>query len=456
MAGVTSEKTRVLIVGAGPTGLAAARRLEQKGCGDWLIVERAAEPGGLSASFRDAAGFTWDLGGHVIHSHYPEFAEFVSATTGGKLLEHQRRAFIRAAGRWVPYPFQNNLHHLPEDVREECLEGMFEAREASAGITSPPATFGEWVDRSFGRGVAEHFMRPYNRKIWCRELGELSAAWVGDRVSLPDLDRLAADGRAGRDDASFGPNSTFTFPKSGGTGELWRRAAEALPAGRIRYSAAAEAPDFDARECRLAGGGKIAYESLVWTAPLTELAGDVLSGRLEHTSVEVLGLGLAGSPPPAAADTCWAYFPDPAAPFYRVTVFSNYSPENVPRPGETWSLMLEVARRPNWPCRIEELWPRVMKAVHAAGLAPEEAGVLSRWHRTLPHAYPVPTPGRDEALAEVLTGLEQRGVYPRGRFGAWRYEVGNMDHCWMQGVEVADRILEGRPETVLKPLDERD
>jgi len=90
------------------------------------------------------------------------------------------------------------------------------------------------------------------------------------------------------------------------------------------------------------------------------------------------------------------------------------------------------------------------------GLAPEEAGVLSRWHRTLPYAYPVPTPGRDEALAGIVPALEERGVYPRGRFGAWRYEVGNMDHCWMQGAEVADRILEGRPETVLKPLDERD
>ncbi|MHC4916830.1 MAG: protoporphyrinogen/coproporphyrinogen oxidase, partial [Planctomycetota bacterium] len=444
-----------LIVGAGPTGLAAAQRLEQKGCRDWLIVERAGGPGGLSASFRDAAGFTWDLGGHVIHSHYPEFAALVSATMGGDLLEHERRAFIRAAGSWVPYPFQNNLHHLPEAVREECLEGMFAAREAEAAAAAPPATFGEWVDRSFGRGVAEHFMRPYNRKIWCRELGEMSAGWVADRVSLPDLDRLADDVRAGRDDASFGANSTFTFPKSGGTGELWRRAAESLPAGRIRYSTAAEAPDVEARECRLAGGGAVAYESLVWTAPLTELSAGGPAAGLERTCVEVLGLGLAGSPPEPVADMCWVYFPDPGVPFYRATVFSNYSPENVPRPGETWSLMLEVARRPGWPCRVEDLWPRTLKAVAAAGLAPAEVGVLSRWHRSLPHAYPVPTPRRDEALAGIVPALEERGVYPRGRFGAWRYEVGNMDHCWMQGVEVADRILEGTPETVLKPLHER-
>ncbi len=448
-------KTGILIIGAGPAGLAAARRLAGAGRENWLLVEREAVPGELSASFRDEAGFTWDLGGHVIHSHYEAFSQFVDETMRGDLLEHRRRAFIRIAGRWVPYPFQNNLHHLPEEVREECVAGMVAARESGAD-PSAAGDFSAWVDAAFGRGIAEHFMRPYNRKLWCCELSEMSASWVAGRVSLPDLDKLIANVKAGRDDDGYGANATFTFPKSGGTGELWRRLAESLPQEKLRFGAAASGLDAEKRLCRLADGSEIEYEHLVWTAPLTGLIGlaglaelKEAAGKLAHNSAEILGLGLAGSPPESVREMCWMYFPEARCPFYRVTVFSNYSPENVPRPEETWSLMLEIARRPSWPSKPEELWSKVTKAARSEGLVPAEAGVVSRWHRALPFAYPLPTVGRDAALAEIVPALEKRSVYPRGRFGAWRYEVGNMDHCYMQGLEVVNRIIDGKPESVL-------
>jgi len=41
-------------------------------------------------------------------------------------------------------------------------------------------------------------------------------------------------------------------------------------------------------------------------------------------------------------------------------------------------------------------------------------------------------------------------VHNRGRFGAWKYETGNMDHSFMQGVEVIDRILAGKEEITIR------
>jgi len=47
----------------------------------------------------------------------------------------------------------------------------------------------------------------------------------------------------------------------------------------------------------------------------------------------------------------------------------------------------------------------------------------------------------------MMPRLESLGVYSRGRFGAWRYEVSNQDHSLMQGVEWVDRLLKGAIET---------
>jgi hypothetical protein len=58
----------------------------------------------------------------------------------------------------------------------------------------------------------------------------------------------------------------------------------------------------------------------------------------------------------------------------------------------------------------------------------------------------VPTLSRDGALGVVHDWLEPRGIHSRGRFGAWRYEIGNTDHSIMMGVELVDRLLTGAPE----------
>jgi hypothetical protein len=39
-------------------------------------------------------------------------------------------------------------------------------------------------------------------------------------------------------------------------------------------------------------------------------------------------------------------------------------------------------------------------------------------------------------------------VYSRGRFGSWRYEIGNMDHAVKMGIDVARRVVNDEPETL--------
>ena len=63
--------------------------------------------------------------------------------------------------------------------------------------------------------------------------------------------------------------------------------------------------------------------------------------------------------------------------------------------------------------------------------------------RRLEHGYPTPSLARDGALEKALPWLREAGIWSRGRFGSYKYEVGNQDHSLMLGVEAADNILFG-------------
>lgn len=449
---------RVLIVGAGPTGLGCAWRLAERGVPDVTLLEASEGPGGLARSFVDGAGFTWDVGGHVQFSHYDAYDDVLDRALGDAWLHHERESWVWIRRRFVPYPFQNNIHRLDPAERDLALDGLERAQAAREG--APPENFGEWIRRTFGEGLEEIFLRPYNTKVWAYPPERLGVSWMGERVALPDVARIRRNIASGRDDVSWGPNSTFRFPKRGGTGAIWTAVAARLPDGMVRCGARVEQVDAAARTVALAGGERLRWDTLVSSMPLdrlcrmttplpTGLAGE--GEKLVFSSTHVVGIGLSGPRPPALARKCWIYFPESHSPYYRVTVFSNYSPENVP-PGDFWSLMAEVSESPEKPVDRAAVVGEVEAALRVDGLIPDGARVVSRFHHFERRGYPTPFVGRDAVVDPLLAGLESLRVFSRGRFGAWKYEVSNQDHSFMQGFELADRLLgEGDEPTLRDP-----
>lgn len=68
--------------------------------------------------------------------------------------------------------------------------------------------------------------------------------------------------------------------------------------------------------------------------------------------------------------------------------------------------------------------------------------------RLIESGYPTPTLERDGVLKQLLPRLQELGIYSRGRFGSWKYEVGNQDHSFLLGVEAIDNILYGGNKTL--------
>ncbi len=440
----------LLILGAGPTGLGAAWHLEKCGCQDWLLVESSDRAGGLATSFLDRHGFTWDIGGHVQFSHYEYFDAAMDEFLGRDgWLHHQRESWVWMRGRFIPYPFQYHVHHLPEAECERCVAGLLTLAQTDG---TAPANFHEWIEAHFGEGIAAAFMLPYNFKVWAFPPAELGTSWMGERVAVTDVNRVLENIRLKRDQPGWGPNNTFRFPLRGGTGAIWRACAERLPAQRIRMGRAVTAIDLDKHEATLENGETICYERMLSTMPLDRLVhvtgshefdDEVVEG-LKHSSSNIFGIGLRGEPPAHLKTKCWMYFPEDDCPFYRVTVFSNYSPHNAP--AGCWSLMAEVSESVAKPVDHVTLREEVIQGLLNARLISCREDIVSFWEHRVSHGYPTPGLHRDKALANILPELERCGVSSRGRFGLWKYEVSNQDHSFMQGVEWAEHVLHDTPE----------
>jgi protoporphyrinogen oxidase len=447
------DKAKIVIIGAGPTGLGAARRLQELGI-PFKLFEKETHPGGLASSFVDDNGFTWDVGGHIQFSHYSYFDDLMDELLGEEWVHHEREAWVWMRERFIPYPFQNNIRHLPPDELRDCLRGLIAVvRDRSE---SAPANFEDWIRRSFGEGIAQAFMLPYNFKVWACRPADMACQWMGDRVAQIDLERIVFNILEGRDEVSWGPNNLFRFPLRGGTGEIWRRLAGTLPGGALALGKSVAWVDAKHKRIRFGDGSDEDYDILISSMALDQLIcrSDLdhlkpAAGTLRYAGTHIAGVGLKGAPGPHLKKKCWMYFPESNAPFYRATVFSNYSPHNVPDINRYWSLMMEVSESADKPVNHATVMEECIDGLLATHLIEDARDIVSTWQYSVRHGYPTPSLARDTALDALLPALEDHGIFSRGRFGAWKYEVSNQDHSFMQGLELVDRLAGGGDETTL-------
>ena len=309
------EGGHIVIVGAGPTGLGAAWRLHELGYRNWSLYESTSHAGGLASSVVDANGFTWDLGGHVLFSHYPYFDAVMDTALGDHWIDHVREAWVWMRDRWIPYPFQNNIWRLPQDELVACLNGLLDLQQSARN--GAPETFRDWLRAAFGTGLCDAFMFPYNRKVWAYEPSQLDVGWMGERVATVDLKRVLRNLVARRDDVSWGPNSTFRFPLHGGTGAIWRAVAKRLPAGQLHFDRAVARVDAANKTLVMSNGESIAYDTLISSMALDDLLRALVArpdlsaeaSRCVYSSSHIIGVGMRGSTPEALADEMLDLFP---------------------------------------------------------------------------------------------------------------------------------------------------
>jgi protoporphyrinogen oxidase len=375
----------LVVLGAGPAGVAAALRVARAGH-RVIVLERLSVPGGLAGSF-EVGGVRVDYGSHRLHpSIDPAILATLQELLGDGLEERPRNGRIRLAGRWIAFPLRAGdlIRRLPAGFVASALCDV-----ATAPLRRPRAdTFADVLRAGLGPTMCERFYFPYARKIWGIEPSELSGEQARRRVSANSparlLRRVLCGAREGR--------STFFYPRGG-----FGRISEVLTGVALG----------DDGVCVTTASGAVIQAARAWsTLPATVLARLVrrtpdpvlaAANKLQYRAMLLVYVLLeVDRYTPFDAH----YLPEPSTPISRVSEPKNYRSGGDP-PGRT-VLCAEVPCAPTdelWRASDEALGSMVTEGLAAVGLP--EARPRQVVVRRIAHAYPIYHAGFSSAFTTV-------------------------------------------------------
>lgn len=433
-------ETSTVILGAGLCGLSAAYHLQQNHS-DFILIERETEAGGLART-ETYDGFSFDHSIHILYTRDPYVTSLIcDHLLAGNIRRQARESYCYTAGVYTEYPYQTNHYGLPPEIVADNLLGLIQAKAAANG---PPLHFEDWIYRTFGPGIAERFMIPYNRRQWAWDLKDMNYDWIADRVPTPDL-RDVLLGSLRPPPRKHGPNHEFWYPREGGIGALARAFARRIAPERLWTGSAVTAIDSQRREVELAGGKRVRFERMISTLPLpitVHLMQPAVpeeirrrAAALKHNIVHTVNVGfeLDGTAP--CTPMHWVYFPEDETIFHRASFPGAFSPSMTPE--GCGSVQVEISESAHQPCDREHLLDRALEGLRHVGILTERNHVRASGIVTLDPAYIIYDLTHRENTRIIRDFLNDVHIDSRGRFGEWEYS--NMDQAILSGKTAAEQ-----------------
>jgi len=405
-------KTSVVILGAGLSGVGAARHLPGS-----IIYEAKNHVGGHVYS-HEQNGLHFDEGAHICHAKDADWLKVLFRNAGDVIRIDQSLVSNYWHGHWVTYPVQNHLRDLPVEIRTQALKEIEIAQRLS---DRKPGNYEEWCRIQYGDLLTDRFYREYTEKYWRTPMSAMDTDWLTGRL-LPSQLELIIQGAIAPVDEKQSVFSSFHYPARGGFFSFFNKFYDGVD---VRTGFRVSGISIREKTVSFQNGQVISFEKLISTIPLSDLirfmdeVPDVIrqdAASLRHT--QLIGVNIVVNKPDLVPHH-WFYIYDSDIDVSRVKVLSNIIPENLPF--EKTVLQTEIFRKDDETFDVEKLKCKaVIDLGRIMGFDPGR-DVDSVGHVVVSHAYTIPTLGRQAAVDRICGWLESKGIESAGLYGRWKY-----------------------------------
>jgi protoporphyrinogen oxidase len=424
------------ILGGGVSGLFTAYFLG----GDVEILEADPTPGGLARCF-GTDGFRSDIGGHILFSKDKEALSHEIAVLGDNVHQGVRANKILYKGLHVKYPFENGIDVLPKEEIVDILHTFIENPHKAK-----PTNFREWLYHTFGDGLTDRYMLPYNEKIWKTPLEEMSLEWV-DRVPRPPLIDLLKTG-VGIQTEGYTHQLYFNYPRVGGFESMPKAVAARLgPKVTTGFRVTSLRPCEGGWVVTSDKGEERSYRQVIATIPIGTLfsaLGEVpapvraAADGLRYNSLRVALIGVKGTDLPAYTAL---YVPEPRSLYHRVCYNRVFSPDLVPDGHSSVSCEITVSPGSDLDSWSDErLLDRVVDDLVRDGVLARDKICYRAVHREV-YAYVIYTTGYSGRVSTIRDYTQSRGIHLAGRFAEFQYV--NTDACVRRALDLSRQLRGG-------------
>jgi protoporphyrinogen oxidase len=445
----------VVVMGAGPAGLAAGMALSHAG---WSVrvVEAMDCVGGLARTI-EHDDFRFDIGGHRWFTKKDELNQFFVNLLQEEVIWVDRISRVYFDGKYVDYPLRarNVMTRISPATGARALADFAVAQTTQTFNPKPINSMEDAYVAQFGRTLYELFFRRYSEKVWGRPCTELSGDWVSQRSNGLSLMTTIRDALKRTDGKVQSLVEKFMYPRYG-YGRISERMADAIirGGGRVDTGQRVVAAHHDGQ--RITGvtvsdgrrEERIDADVVISSIPMTELAQiltpsadtAVLEAAKSLTYRDLVTVHLMLDRPQVTNDT-WVYLHDPALKCARLHEPRNWSPDMAP-PGKT-SLVVEYFADMG-----DELWQQTDDDI--CELAVDELadtlhfidkndvmGAFAVRSRDAYPRYDVQYAPSVDRIKDHLRSFENLSIVGRG--GTFRYN--NTDHAIETGLLAARQIL---------------
>ena len=412
----------IAVLGAGVSGLTAARKLKENGH-NVTVYEKAETPGGLART-RFTQGYLYDpYGGHIFNSKHKEVVDWMFSLLPKENWQYTvRNAKIYFKGKYVSYPFELSLCELEIDDAVDCVYDFVMSQQGKE-----PDNFKDWLKWNFGNSIAEAYMIPYNEKIWSYPLENMGVEWVQGKMPLPTKKELIKSMLLKNPSERKMPHSTFYYPLHGGIQTMVNAIADGL-----NIQTGVEVKSIKKQEGKWYINNEVGYDSVISTIPLPELPSIMTLPESVVTHIKDLKFNslttvLFSCP---ETDISWLYVPSHDYRSHRVGYQSTLTPNACPNKGEGCAAMEIIGDR----------FEITKDFASNKNILPEELGFKSVIDSEFTkYAYVI----HDKNININLKAINEyfnidKSFRLLGRWANWNYR--NMDLCMLAAMELVKEI----------------
>lgn len=400
---------RVAVIGAGVSGLAAARILKDRY--DVKVYEKDSRPGGLIKCRRVNGSLFHTCGGHVFNSKRQDVLDWFwkQFSQEEDFIKTDRNSVVfMGDGKQIPYPIENHMYLFDEDIQKDFIGDL--VKKARLGNVESD-NFEDFLRNRFGETLYRIYFKPYNEKVWRRSLRHVPLTWLAGKLPMPTVEEMIYNNFNHVEEKSF-VHARFWYEKMGGSQFIADTLAKGLD---IAYNADIDSIELTADGWNVNGesfdkvifcGNIKQMPSLVHGVDINKYVNEI--DALEHHGTTSVFCEIDANP------YSWIYQPSTSHESHRIICTGNFSKTNN---------AADIAKG------------RITGTVEFTDAISKEDIIdnLSRMplHPTYldlqfnKYTYPIQDEDTRGMIKALKNDLSAKGFYFTGRFADWEYY--NMD-----------------------------